>query len=379
MNMKVKIQNILLITLAFFTISCNKDDRTTSSDSGIFYPKVERRTMIIGHFKNYKSTLFAPKTLLLYINDITIDDQFVFKTKIDNAGNFKFDIPLYHAIDAGLRLGLFSQQLFLTPYDTLYININNVENNKSSKNTRISFDEKHNKIEQKFSKVHNWFIHNNNKTQLTEKEKKDLTPTEKKLRYLTNMNKHLKKANYIIKKDTIPPLFADYLKYSITYSAYKNIIISGISIKDKENRKEYFSFITDSIAYNKKAIITSEYQNFRNFYSYEVETNTKIDIKKDGKTEEEYILKRISTDLELLKGTWGEYKAAAYINNIKYYLAYHPSIVPKVIDEKFKNPYIKQILHAKFEEAVIEINKKKKHPTEKEFMENVKSYMGINK
>jgi len=346
-------KQFLLFFIAFLILSsCNKHKKgELENQSGKFFPEVEQRSVIIGQIINLNDFIGAPREIELTVDDITIDKQHCFKTSLTDSGKFVFDIPFYHSINTYLNYGDGNIKPYLFPNDTIYLKCK-----IGRKGFRIGilsekFDKKHDKFENKFFKQQNW-IHYKQLNPFRDKLSKDLTPQEAKKQYLDFEKQLLIKIENRVKKNSLNGLLPDYLKYSAKYSIYQSIIRLGDKIKDYKERQKFYSFISDSIAFNKNAMITSDYNSFLNWYLYNVEKRKSWRVDTIGKTKEaiihEAIKMKLDTAMSIRKGLWGEILGACIIN-------YETNMREEVLDKNivkiyydyatnnFKDKYIRQI------------------------------------
>lgn len=339
----------LFIFISFLILSsCNQHENKKLKK---FYPEVEQRSLIIGQITNINDFIGAPRKIELAVDDITIDQQHLFETTIDDSGKFVFDIPLYHSIGTYLNYGDGRITPYLFPNDTLFIKCK-----IDRKGFRVGivsgeFDEKHDKFENEFFKQQNW-IHYKQLNPFRNKLSKDLTPQESQKQYLDFEKQLLTKIEKRVKKDSLNGLLTAYLRYSAKYSIYQSIIKLGKQIEDYEERNKFYSFITDSIAFNKNAMVTSDYQYFLSWYRFDVEQGKSWRVDTLGKTREEIIHEAINmkldTAMSIRKGVWGEILAA---NIIRAETRMREEVLDEYIVQtyydyatsNFKDPYVRQM------------------------------------
>ena len=347
-------QTFLILILFFSLLACKSNQQKSEiSHSGKFYPEVEQRSVIIGQIENINEFSDAPRLIELAVDDITIDDQHSFKTEIDDSGKFVFDIPLYHSINSYLNYGDARITPYLFPNDTIHIRCQIGKKGFQIGIVSGEFDKKHDKFENEFFKQYQW-IHFEQINKFRDNLSKDLTPEELKDQYLSFENEILEKIERRVVKDSLNNTLADYLKYSAKYSIYYDIIMLGKKIEDKGKKQEFYSFLTDSIVFNKKAMVTDDYRSFLNWYRFSVEPQKSLSLVSSGKTKEqaqiEIVTKSLNNSFEMRSGVWAEFLAAS--NMYGYAIREEESTLEmlksysKIIEERFKDPYIKQLLLA---------------------------------
>jgi thiol-disulfide isomerase/thioredoxin len=362
-----------LLIISFLALSIKVSNlyaqRNPVDQPGVFYPEIEQRSVILGQITNIKDFSYAPRSIKLACNDITINDQHSFETTIDDSGRFVFDIPLYHSINTYLYYGDSRITPYLFPNDTLHISCEITKSGFKFGFVSGKFDEKHDKFENAFMSQHYW-IHYQQLNPFNDNLSKKQTPQELKNKYLDFEKALLDSIESRVIKDSLSQFLADYLKYTAKYSIYDNIIKHGRNIENAYEKKQYFAFLTDSIVFNKAAMITQEYNSFINNYHFDVET--KPDLEWDNKTRTEaqfrqdISIKQFEQNLKTRQGVWAEYIAAQQM----YHTAFLEeeidlsviSTYTDLIENKINDPYIKQLLLSKCNSTALKIAEVKKLP-----------------
>ncbi len=364
-------QTLLFILLTIILFSCNKknynNDKSYKFDK--FYPDVEQRSVLIGQITNFKDVFGAPNKITLGVDDIVIDSQHSFETEIDKDGNFIFDIPLYNPINTYLQYGDGRITPYLFPNDTLFLKCE-----IDRKGLRVGFisgefDDKHNKFQNDFMNLDNW-IHYAQLRRFNNNISHDASAQEIKEKYLEYEKVLLDEIENKITNDNLSDFFGEYLKYSAKYSIYAEIIKSGRKIQNMEEKNEYFSFLSDSIIFNEKALITSDYHYFHNMYRFGVESRPRVFLEPKERTKEEFreeiTTKKLEEDLKMRDGIWSEFLAASNM----FFTGFleeeiDQSVITSysnLIETHFKDPYVRQLLLSKCDETrakVAKINKQK--------------------
>jgi thiol-disulfide isomerase/thioredoxin len=336
-----------LIALLFSSISKSQD---IFSKTGKFYPEVEQRSVVFGRFVNMHDFPEAPKSIELEVDDITIDYPHVFKTEINDNGEFIFDIPLYHSMNSYLNYGDGRITPYIFPNDTLNTECEIGEDGFKFRIIEIEFDRDHDKFQKKFLKQHEW-LYNSQLSSLHDRLSKDLTAEQFKKQSLDFEKVLLDRINIRVETDSLNNIIADYLKYSATYSIYRAIIRESTKIESQEERQQLLSFLDDSVIFNKDAMLTSAYNTFLNTYNSELEPREGFGIETNGKTKEqvqwEIMLTTVENSFKRRYGIWAEYLGATYIYNSIIQAGITQSeisLYSKLISEKFKDNYIRQFL-----------------------------------
>lgn len=352
-------QSLLILILILTIISCSQNKNESNfSKTGHFLPTIEQRSLIIGQITNIKDFTSAPKRINLYVDDITIDSQHSFETVIDDEGKFIFNIPLYHSIDTYLKYGDGRIRPYLFPNDTLYLKCKTDRKDGRIGFVSGKFDEKHDKFQNDFFKISDW-IHYQQINKFRDSLPQDLSPLILKTKYLAYEKELLKRVEAKICNDSLNELLSNYLIYSARYSIYESIIKLGRRIENKEERQVFYSFLTDSIAFNKNALITSDYNSFINKIKFDVESRPSVFLDPKERTKEELRMdittKELEQNLKMRQGVWSEYLAASTMYSTGFLEEeISQSVITtyaELIEESFKDPYIKQILLSKCDET----------------------------
>lgn len=360
-------RKILLIILLIVAVLSGKAESDTNSsfETGIFFPKVTSRSMIMGNITNINDIKDAPRTISISINDITINSYHVFETKVDEDGNFKFDIPLRNPINIKLKYGISPIPLYLFPNDTLSYNCEITKRGTKIGFISGNFDKKHNKFQNDFMTNFFWLT----KRQLIpfyDQISKTESPQIIKEKYLAFKDELLEKIETLTKIESLDKVTSDFLRNYTIYDIYDNILNRALSCDTKQEAKEYLSFLNDSVVYNEKALHTNNYQYFLNKYrSFKdkfgdadttVSSKSRTD-ESENVTETSWIIK----DLQSYKGLWGEILAGFHLHeynirpeeaslaNIKYYM--------DIIEKRFTDKYTKQLLLSYCDDALKTITK----------------------
>jgi thiol-disulfide isomerase/thioredoxin len=357
---------IIIVIIPFFSCSQKRDNsktsKTTSSsvntsslvkenNSDRIYPEVEQRSVIIGNIENFKRFTKESRTVKLFVDDISIGQQLLFVTEINDSGKFVFDIPLYHSTNTYLKYcdGRITPYLF--PNDTLRLNCELSNVGELIDINMISCDEKHDKFQKEFTNQEYWIS-----KQILNFEQnlpKDLTIYEMKNKCFAFEKSLHEKIDIRIGDKASNQVLYDYLRFTATYKSYNDILILGKDIKDTDERKMFYSFLTDSIVFNKDALITSIFRVFLNNYGAFVEPKLEITYISFNETKDQrtlgIITKEIDKKMEARKGTWAEYLVSSVIYNkvIKKEEEFSVSEIENYIQisqEKISDKYIQQLL-----------------------------------
>jgi len=317
-NKKMKcIFTIIFVVSLFSCVDKEENENKRENDSGVFFPEVESRSVIIGYVKNIEEYPKESKTIRLSVDDISAAKQVKYITTIDEKGKFLFDIPLGHSINTYLGYSDGRITPYIFPNDTLIINCKIKKVGKLTDINVISYDEKHSKFQKEFSSQYRWVFNqiNNFKKNLSKKsEIKAL-----KLEYLKFNSLLNKKIKYRAKINKLNDTINDYLNYTVAYSCYKDIIKLGKDIKSVEEKEQFYSFLAKAIVFNKKALITPSYRIFLNYYMFYVEPKITERVLSSGKTraqvKKELIAQIIKNIQGLRTGIWKDYLIASIVRN----------------------------------------------------------------
>ncbi|MDO6739450.1 TlpA disulfide reductase family protein [Wenyingzhuangia sp. 2_MG-2023] len=358
-----------IFTIPFFLfiiISCNqiKDKGGEKiNKTGIFYPEVKKHSIIKGKIININNYPNQSKTIRLYVDDIVLNEQTKYVTKIDNNGNFLFDIPLNNPTEVYINYSDGKISPYIFPNDSLTLNCKILSQNSKIGISVSSYDKKHNSFQKQFYLKHKWFV---KQTQKCNKNlPKERTPEDLKNYYLKFKEKNLEKINNLFKQEKNHDTLNDFLKNSITYFSYKKIISCGKNIKNIDERNNFYSFLNDSIVFNKNALNCSSYSSFINWYTHIVERDTTFTAK--GKTKEirrnDYVSQRINYRQNFRTDIWKEYVIAYIINTsvVKRNEEFTNISIPfyfNLIDKYINDNYTYQVLTSKVKEMEILINER---------------------
>jgi len=345
------------------------DDNATFSETGKFFSEIEQRSVIIGQIININDFSNPPRKIKLAVDDISIDTQHSFETEIDDDGNFLFDIPLYHSINSYLLYGNSRLTPFLFANDTLSLKCQIDKRNGSFGIVSGKFNEEFDKFQNEFRNQYYW-IHYEQINNFNNRLSEELSPKELKRQYFEFEKELQEKIRHRVKTDSLNSLLADYLRYSATYSIYDKIIDIGKRIENEEEKQTFYSFLTDTIVFNKEALITSDFNSFHNSFKFNVETGSPVFLEPKERTKEEFrqeiTTKELIRNLKMRDGVWSEFLAASDM----FFTGFleeeiNQSVINSysvLIEENFKDPYIKQLLLSKCDETrkkVAKIRKQK--------------------
>lgn len=349
-------QTLLIFFLTSSLIACNNKKRDTDkfSEIGKFYPAIEQRSVLIGQITNYKYFVGTPDKITLAVDDITIDSQHSFETEIDKDGNFLFDIPLYNPIDTYLKYGDGRITPYLFPNDTMYLKCKIDRKGLKVEMVSGEFDEKHAKFQNDIMNLNHW-IHYKQINSFRNKIPQDISAQEIKEKYLDFEKILLDRIENRIVKDSLSNFIGDYLRYSAKYSIYAEIIGLNRTFLSFEEKQKFYSFLNDSIVFNKKALITNDYHHFHNRYRFGVEQRPRIVLESKERTKEQFrediTIKKLEENLKMRNGVWSEFLAAS---NMFFTGFLEEEISQEVItsysiaiDSSFKDPYVKRLLLSK--------------------------------
>jgi len=332
-------------------------DQIFSTD-GVFFPDVKQRSVLKGQIDNQSGFKNIPFTVELEITDITVGARFSYITYINDDGSFLFDIPLFHAINTSLTVCNTLFRIYLFPNDSLKIYLGLKEEDGYARISSAHFDNEHDNFQKLFDTTDS-FINFQKLPYFISHIPENLHPSEIKDLYVKFEKEMLAIIDDIVADDSSKPkkmLLKDYMIYSTLYYLNRYYIISGFNLKDKQDRKIYYEYLTDQFAYNEKALLTSQYHDFLNVYRKNVEMlrdknpdTLMYDWKHDttDRLIQEHIRK--STDIIFNRGNglWGEFAAASMLysllksdnlnlNSIAY--------LKQLVSDKFTSEYIHQLL-----------------------------------
>ena len=311
-------RNTSLVVIFITLFSCSRNDkREEINKTGVFYPEVESRSIIIGQIENMQEFSLESKTIRLFVDDISINEQILYLTEIDENGKFLIDIPLRNSINTKLNYCDGSIYPFIFPNDTLIINckINKVGSLIDINIT--SYDESHTRFQNEFQKYNHWI---NNEIVKFDKSFSKVKPFEEQKEICMNFESSLlENINTKIKKELSNLIIYDYLKNTATYYCYYRIFTVGKAIENPEDRALFYSFLTDSVVFNKEALITSWYRFFLNYYAHQIEPNMPTKVLSGGKTDEqvkkELVTQKIKNLKNIRSGIWHDFLVASNIKS----------------------------------------------------------------
>lgn len=254
-----------------------------------------------GYIRGYTSRT-GVKTGKIAINDIITGEQNSFLIKISGDGFFSVKLPLYYPQEVYVRSVIYNGSVFLEPGKEVFHMIDPSNSKQKSvfmgEGARINSDLlKLDKINGfNYSEMRKKILEMNAadyKTYCLDLMKKDLEALE------TFRNTYLLSAKaYQIKKLNIQYRYADYImSYNSYYNgAYreKNKIPSSqrtLPVEPEKLTSEYLSFITNEMANNPLAVLSTDYYFFINRLKY-------LDILRDMGPTKTYTLLEIANELE---------------------------------------------------------------------------------
>lgn len=219
------------------------------------------------------------------------------------------------------------------------------------------FDDKHDEFQTTFMSLNSWM--NNQLGSFRDNKPTDLSPQDLKALYLEFEKELLDRVENKLITDSLPDLLADCLKYSASYSIYNDLIKLGRTLETPMERQAFYSFITDSIAFNEKALICSDYNSFHNAYRFNVESSPGVYLEPKERTREQFRLeittKELEQNLKTRNGIWAEFLAASTMYTTGFLeeeIDQHViTTYSTLIEENFKEPYIRQLLLTKCDET----------------------------
>lgn len=359
---------IFFIIFVFLLSSCtHKKKETSINEAGIFYPEVQKRTIIKGTITNIIDFEDESKTIRLLVDDIPLDEQIKYITNIDENGHFLFNIPLNNPTNVYLKYLDGKIEPYIVPNDTLVIQCKISTVGSKIDINAISYDKKHNDFQIKFRKHNRWFT---KQIRHFIKNRPNPLSTEHFKNYCFDfIASTTTKINERIEDKESDSIIYKYLKYSTIYYSYKDIVRSGKDLKDPKEKELFFSFLTDSIIFNNNALITSSYRNFLNNYSQLVEDQIPTTVNTFGDSDDQIKKKLVSQTTKnltnLRTGFWTDYLLASYINSsilhkeeeisassMPYYV--------ELIKTNIHDNYTREFLLSKMKEMQSSINERNK-------------------
>ncbi len=340
---------LTLLCLILIMSCTQKKQDTEKTHPTIFYPEVEQRTLIIGQINNYHKFTDIPKIIELSVNDITINNRHTYNLEIDGSGKFVFDIPLYNPTISYIYYGDFFISPYLFPNDTIFLKFDLYKNGNKLKAKAINYDEKHNEFQKNFKRFHQWIFYQN--SGFRKKISSNSNPQKLKEEYLNFEKEIFEKIEDISKKDSLNDILTDFLICRSKYSIYNELISVGSKIENEDERREFFTFLNDSVVFNKNAILCDVYQFFLHNYQFNVNRPFKAKADSLCKNEEFNSLESITNQLNHYfsqrNGVWAEFLAASYLyNNItkEEFDKLPNSSFMTLINNYFEDGYIRQLL-----------------------------------
>ncbi|MBN2833338.1 MAG: redoxin family protein [Candidatus Delongbacteria bacterium] len=316
----------------------------------MFYPEVEQRSVIIGHITNINEFSDAPRNIELQVDDITIDYPQMFKTEINENGDFKFDIPLFHSINTYLSYDDGRITPYIFPNDTLTMKCEIEKDGFKFRIKNVGFDSKHDKFQKEFFKQHEW-IHYNQLGNFRDTLSIELTPEQYKNQLLDFEQVILNRIKYKIEKDSLNESLSNYLINSAKYSLYGDILRKSKELEKLEERKQLLSFLADSVVFNNEAMLTASYNTFLNSYNFTLEPREGFGIETNGKTKEqvqwEMMNGLIENDFKRRDRIWAEFLGATFVYNSiskDRITQSEINLYTRLIQERFTEIYIRQLL-----------------------------------
>lgn len=345
---------LMIFFITLFSCSNEKvkaEKKTESYKTGVFYPEVESRSIIIGQIENMQEFADGSKTIKLVLDEISVNRHLLYLTEIDENGKFKFDIPLRNSINTTIEYCDGSIDLYIFPSDTLTINCKISKVGSLTDINASSYGEKQGGFQKEFQKYDRWLTKEIYKFDGSFSKDK---PHDELKEICLDFEKSLHKSiDDKIENGLSNQIVINYLRCSATYYSYYRILTVGKTIENDDEKAEYFSFLTDSLAFNEKAFTTSWYRLFLNYYSHYAEPNLPIKVISNGKTEDqvkkEKVIKRIDNKWGLREGIWRDLLIAANINSSvlekeEELSANSMDAYFELVSEKITDRYIKQFL-----------------------------------
>lgn len=372
-------RNLKYIPLVLFLLPASGlySEKIVFSQTGIFYLTVSPRTTILGQIKNPDKYTSIPHIIRLKVDDITIDEQHSFETKINRDGSFRFNIPLYHSINAYLLYGDGQTNIYLFPNDTLKLICDIGRMKYGTDLINFKYDERHSGFEIQFSKQIQWY--SGKLCHFRAQLQPELSPVELKSKYLAFLDTLSEQIHSRVLRDTLNPLLAHFLIFSAKYSVYGSIILCSENIKDQEEFHSYISFLTDTVIYNQKAMLTSEYKFFMNYYRHLIEDRNfektsgpqaAIDERCSDTSMKELITNRVNNCFKRRSGIWAEFLAAsffiAFFDHIEELSLSSIEYSREIISNTFTDSYIRLLLLEISDESKSNVKRINDKPISKE-------------
>ncbi len=259
------------------------------------------------------------KTIGLSLEEISINEQMLYLSEIDENGKFMFDIPLKYAINTTMKYCDGSIDLYISPSDTLTINCKISKVGNLIDINASSYDENQTQFQKEFQKYDRWITKEIFKFDETFVKDK---PYDELKEICFNFEKSLhENINVKIKNGLSNQIIISYLRYSATYYSYYRILRVGKTIENLDKRALYFSFLTDSIVFNNEAFTTSWYRLFLNNYTFFFEPSSAPIIHESSWTTTDQIKKGVVTKhidniWGLRKYIWRDFLIASNINGM---------------------------------------------------------------
>jgi len=278
---------IIIIFIFYFFSNLIAQEEVSFSQSGVFFPEVKQRVVIIGKIDNPSRLKNLPYTLSLRVHEIVTNILHTYVTHYNVAdSSFLIDIPLFRPINSTLiyyeGIGM---EVFLIPGDTVHVNFcisKKLEEpqlaNFFQDTLYYSVDSIYliNEEQNKFQRIiqNSFFWNEANRFKFFGNIPQDISPYDKKERFKEFENKEINEILGIGTNGIWNPSFVliqNSLIYSTIYFLNKFLILAGEEIADKCERLKFYDFLTQDLVYNEDAFITPEYIGFLNVYNKHVE------------------------------------------------------------------------------------------------------------
>lgn len=340
-------RTIIILSALALLFSCGpKSNKIINpSPDGLFFPEIEQRTVIIGTIDNLKEFPSAPTTIKLSVDDIAIGTQNSFETVIGEDGRFMFDIPFYHSVNSYLNYGDAQINPYLFVNDTLKMNCKIGKKGYQIGIVSVVFDKGHDKFQNQFNVNYKW-LHYYMIGGFRDKLPKNESVNELKDRYLNFQKELLAEIDLRVKRDSLDSIMSNYLIFSAKYALYDNIIRLGNRIPDRGERVKFYSFLNDSVVFNKCAMVSSDYCTFLSSFNVSVDRIRGPQI--SAKSKYELIKTLVEGSFSKREGIWGEYLAASILINFASQDEEIPQVqadtLSDLIGRSFNDKYIRQYL-----------------------------------